>query len=158
MRAALAGLPLRPARGCSPRTPAREQAPWTLALRAIRVIVRSARSALARKHCKPRSLFFVYAPSVCLRRCTAPTNKVKTASNKCSVRVQSGTKWSDPRELTAEALRRSAHSALARKHCKPRSELKPRETERQSFARLFKGGRVQGRRPGRAPQSAKPQA
>ena len=46
----------------------------------------------------------------------APVNKVKTASSECSVRVQSGTEWSEPRELpsagthrelTAEALRRA---------------------------------------------------
>ena len=95
-----------------PLESAREQAPWTLALRAIRVIVRSAgvppvsvhvivrsaHSALARKLSKPRSIFIVYAPYVRLRG-VPPV----------SVRV----------------IVRSAHSAPVRKLFNPRSELNP---------------------------------
>ena len=83
-RAAGVGLPPKPARAARPDL-AREQAPWTFALRAIRVIVRSAHSALARKLCNPQSLFIIYDPSVCLRRCAAPVTIVKTASSECSV-------------------------------------------------------------------------
>ena len=36
----------------------------------------------------------------------ASAKKVKTASSECSVRVQSGTEWSDRRELTPAARRR----------------------------------------------------
>ena len=74
----------------------------------VRVIVRSAHSALVRQLCNPRSLFIVYDLSVCLRRRTC--HKVKTASSEFSVRVQSGTKWSDRRELPSAGTHRR-HSA-----------------------------------------------
>ena len=50
---------------------------------------------------------FLHAPNLqYITVKAAPVNKVKTASYKASLRVQSGAKRSDPRELTAEALRR----------------------------------------------------
>ena len=97
-----------PLLGCRPdppgllaRTSPGSKLPGPARLRAIRVIVRSAHSAPVRRICKPRSLFFVYAPSVCLRRCAAPTNKVKTATGVPPVSIH--------------VIVRSAHSALARK-------------------------------------------
>ena len=61
------------------------------------VIVRYAHSALVRKLCNPRSLFYLLYMLLTFICGGVPhlSIKVTTASYECSVRVQSGTEWSD---------------------------------------------------------------